>query len=253
MPITVNPHSSFTVPVAIGTSTAVPVSFQNQFQGLQVYLDASITSSYPGSGTTWFDISGNARNVSLSGPTFSADLGGALSFGAGGQGIGSSMPWLSDSFTLSVWVRPTTVDSSVRRFVTMQAGAERGFANWATSRLDGANGFEQYHGFTSTNNGIFTSVRVNSQVKVNQYQNFVITYSGQSQQIRTLKNNTLSGIASATIPGILDATVTGNNMILGSGAESFLGNMYIVLLYDRAMSDPELTQLYNYFKSRFGL
>lgn len=249
----INPHVSFTVPSITQTLSAVPVSFQNQFQGLEVYLDAGVTASYPGSGTTWFDISGNARHVSLTSTSFSGDAGGTIVFSAGAQGIGASMPWLSDSFTLSVWVRPTTVDSTVRRFVTMQAGADRSFSNWAVSRLDGANGFEQYHGFINTSNGVATSVRNNSQVKANQYQNFVTTYSGSAQQVRTWKNNVLLGTASAGTPGILDSTLTNNNMIISSSGEPLLGNMYIVALYNRAMSDLELTRLYNYFRSRFGL
>jgi hypothetical protein len=33
--------------------------------GLVLYLDAANIKSYPGSGTTWFDLSGNANNVTL--------------------------------------------------------------------------------------------------------------------------------------------------------------------------------------------
>jgi hypothetical protein len=38
--------------------------------GLQLYLDARNTKSYPGSGATWIDLSGNARNFTLSNPTY---------------------------------------------------------------------------------------------------------------------------------------------------------------------------------------
>ena len=41
--------------------------------GLQLCLDASNPKSYPGSGTTWFDISGNGRDFTCaSAPTFNA-------------------------------------------------------------------------------------------------------------------------------------------------------------------------------------
>jgi len=50
-----------------------PFAFQNQAvstpsivtSGLQVYLDAGITTSYPGTGTTWNDLSGNGVNLTL--------------------------------------------------------------------------------------------------------------------------------------------------------------------------------------------
>ena len=41
--------------------------------GLQLCLDASNPKSYPGSGTTWFDVSGNGRDFTCaSTPTFNA-------------------------------------------------------------------------------------------------------------------------------------------------------------------------------------
>jgi hypothetical protein len=36
--------------------------------GLQLYLDAGNTSSYPGSGNTWYDLSGNNRHFTLNTP-----------------------------------------------------------------------------------------------------------------------------------------------------------------------------------------
>jgi hypothetical protein len=44
--------------------------------GLVLYLDASNEKSYPGTGTTWFDISGNGRNCSwVSTPSVGIDTG----------------------------------------------------------------------------------------------------------------------------------------------------------------------------------
>jgi hypothetical protein len=49
--------------------------------GLQLYLDAGNASSYPGSGTTWTDLSGNSLTGTLtSGPTYSATNGGSIVF-----------------------------------------------------------------------------------------------------------------------------------------------------------------------------
>jgi len=44
-------------------------------------LDAASTISYPGCGTVWYDLSGNARNFTLiNGPAYSASTSGLLSF-----------------------------------------------------------------------------------------------------------------------------------------------------------------------------
>jgi len=49
--------------------------------GLLMYLDAGIANSYPGSGTTWTDLSLNGYNATLvNGPTYSTTSGGVLVF-----------------------------------------------------------------------------------------------------------------------------------------------------------------------------
>jgi hypothetical protein len=49
--------------------------------GLVLNLDASNASSYAGSGTSWFDLSGNGNNGTLTnGPTFSSENGGSIVF-----------------------------------------------------------------------------------------------------------------------------------------------------------------------------
>lgn len=56
---------------------------------LLLYLDAANKSSYPGTGTTWTDLSANANNAtSLTGTIYSASNGGYLSFD-GSTGSGS--------------------------------------------------------------------------------------------------------------------------------------------------------------------
>ena len=49
--------------------------------GLVLYVDAGNTDSYPGSGTTWTDISTNSNNGTLTnGPTFDSGDGGSIVF-----------------------------------------------------------------------------------------------------------------------------------------------------------------------------
>jgi len=49
--------------------------------GLVLYLDAANTRSYPGTGTTWSDLSRGGNNGSLiNGPTFNGGNGGSIVF-----------------------------------------------------------------------------------------------------------------------------------------------------------------------------
>lgn len=58
-------------------------------QDLLLYLDSGNVTSYPGSGTTWTDLSSNGNNAtSLTGTTYSSSNGGIVSFnGTSGSGL----------------------------------------------------------------------------------------------------------------------------------------------------------------------
>ena len=49
--------------------------------GLSLYLDAANSSSYSGTGSTWYDVSGNNRNATLfNTPTYSTTNAGIFTF-----------------------------------------------------------------------------------------------------------------------------------------------------------------------------
>ena len=58
--------------------------------GLVLCLDAANKRSYPGTGTTWTDLSGNSNNGTLTnGPTFSAGNMGSILFDGTNDYVGS--------------------------------------------------------------------------------------------------------------------------------------------------------------------
>ena len=81
--------------------------------GLVLNLDASNASSYPGSGTSWFDLSGNSNNGTLTnGPTFNSANGGSIVFDGSNDyaTLGASIPTNlrlgQGNFTIDFWVYP---------------------------------------------------------------------------------------------------------------------------------------------------
>lgn len=61
--------------------------------GLLVRLDASNSTSYPGSGTTWYDISGNGNNATLSGATYNSGDGHYINFDGSNDQAYYSVTW----------------------------------------------------------------------------------------------------------------------------------------------------------------
>jgi hypothetical protein len=94
---------------------------------------------------------------------------------------------------------------------------------------------------------VITSLRVNSQVVANQPVNFVATWNGSTM---TLYKNGVS-IGSQALSGTLQTT-TNWDAISGT-TEPFIGNMYQIQMYNRALSADEILQNFNALRRRYGL
>lgn len=84
--------------------------------GLVLNLDASNNSSYPGSGTTWNDISGNNNNALLNGAIFS-NVSGVSYFTCGTNCISADIT-KSASMTFSAWAKSSNFSASTMLFNT---------------------------------------------------------------------------------------------------------------------------------------
>ena len=83
---------------------------------LQLYLIASDTGSYSGSGTTWTDLSPNAYNTTLVGsPTFNTTH---FNFSSGVQYVDTNQSLSSETFSVGVWFR--TSASGIKMLVSKE-------------------------------------------------------------------------------------------------------------------------------------
>ena len=80
--------------------------------GLVLALDAANTKSYPGSGTTWYDLSGNGNNGTLvNGVGYSGADNGSLVFDGVNDYVTVDYPALAlsiPSMTVVLWIKTTT-------------------------------------------------------------------------------------------------------------------------------------------------
>jgi len=80
--------------------------------GLLVHLDAANSNSYPGSGTTWFDLSGNGRNATINGsPTFTNGYFDITSDSTYISLSNSGLVPRTNDFTYSCWINFDAFDS----------------------------------------------------------------------------------------------------------------------------------------------
>lgn len=224
--------------------------------GLVVSLDAANSKSYPGSGTTWYDLSGENNNATLlNTPTFSNLNGGSLNFDGvneGGQ-ISSNSLINSSTITIDTWIRLDTGFNGgqiVARDDTSNTG------NFTASRV-----FQWTIGgdrkmnivlFNSSNSIIFIHYREDYIFQNSTWYNLVLVVGNGTlsayNNSEYFFNTTFSGTFNTSSPIPLYIATREERLLACINAD-----IPIVRYYNRALSKEEIQQNYNATKGRFGL
>jgi len=221
--------------------------------GLVLALDAANTKSYPGSGTTWNDLSGNGYNGTLvNSPTFSTD------------GVGSFF-----------------FDQTNDRVDVEKNGAELGIADTAISgeliikkdsgfpsnNLQGHIGFggsgeglsikntnPRYFldGYNASDTRVTTDFHSTTFANTYQYTWLILCFTFAGETLKTYTNGEYytTGTFTGGIQTIQDKDF---NIATGFGYYRTYGNIASTKLYNRELSADEVYQNYNAQKSRFNL
>lgn len=213
--------------------------------GLVCAIDASDRTSYPGSGATIYDVSGNAKNGTLTGgTTYSSDYGGVLNFNGVNStvsfGIGNTFFPLN-SFTTDIWFQskgtvPTT---------GTQPGLF-GFTYGIRLAVNSTNLTFYVNSTLSTNDS--TNYRDNQN-----WYNVVCQSTPTNMYIYV--NGILKNSTTHTWTGVTNWPTNTWNIGRDNNNSNlfFTGSVASHKLYNRALSQQEITQNYNAQKSRFGL
>lgn len=203
--------------------------------GLILLLDAANPKSYPGSGTTWFDISGRDNHFSLVGSLTHSNLTGFTGFTQTNRWFKNSFPTnlkLSQGglgLTTCVWARCT------------------GVGGW--QKLIGNGDEQSYIDLYASSGGGLWHQEDNSTLYVNTSQvNNDSFYMADGQWRMYSTTNTNFG--SVTNP--TDAFGIGSE---GDAAYNYpwIGNIAAVMLYNRVLTTSELAQNYNAYRGRFNV
>jgi hypothetical protein len=225
-------------------SSAGPDIIQN---GLVLALDASDRNSYPTTGTSWFDLSGNGNTGTLTnGPTFNTGSLGNIVFDGVDDYCQLPNLNLNYPFVISFWGMQSDI-SSIGPHVTLSNPTLDNQLiilgiNLATSS-------EIRIAYFST-----TYTQANSTgYNLNQIYNVtgVFTSSGFDLYVNGQYKSTLSGAKSKIWT---DTSTSYNLMRLNRvTAGVYKGTVYNTLIYNRALSASEILQNYNATRTKFGL
>jgi hypothetical protein len=202
-------------------------------------------------GGGWVDRSGNSNHGELiNNPNFSDNNLGALSFDGSNSSItipfNSSMDF-SKAQTICIWMKPATGSNSTRRNPYNQAYGGSGTLthepNQTINYYFGTHGGNA-HSYVGRNSG-FT-------VAPNELAFITVTRSQDLNLCRWYKNAQPGNFANA---GGYSSTNNGSSPILIANGYTnrFLGDIYMVLVYNIYLTQEEIQQIFNATKGRFGL
>jgi len=214
-------------------------------EGLVLSLDAGNSRSYPGSGTTWFDLSGNGNNGTLTnGPTFDNTNRGSIVFDASNENVTTLISSFGNNTTWEAWVNRTSSVNSYNMFM---------------GRL------LPYFGLRSGNNIIFSNIIGGSQRTIESTgfvaQNniwYYLTFTTEYDGVNTIPKIYINGVLnnSTTFSGAQGSNT--GTFTIGEGRSTgawypFSGKVSNVKIYNKTLTDFEIQQNFNANRGRFGI
>ena len=227
--------------------------------GIELYLDAGNTKSYPGSGTTWKDLSGNGYDFTFVSTAFNTDGDGIKNMNfSGSHGIAKRIPGgtltdvpSDDNATImcftkilastSNW-RTLTRGASSSHHVIVENGSNDFGAFWGIGIKDSGYDIDSVPNYDSKYNCLTFKLSTSSPYWQFQY--------NDSAVVATITDSAASyNNGFAAIGGYHDGNATNSD----AQASQYWGNIGVFLYYKRHLSQSEILQNFNALRGRFGI
>jgi hypothetical protein len=215
-------------------------------QGLVLNLDAGNIYSYAGAGTTWYDVSGNSYNGTLTyGPVYNTTNGGVIVFDGSDDYV--SIPSNSNfnngnNITVEAWVLCTNWSTYTNPMIVAK-GINVEWILWKSNDAG-------YVGKLGWRGG--GSVYTTTSLPNNTWVQCVGSVGSAGQKVY------LNGVLESTVgnttftSGNVNVTIAAG-LVTGSPSNLLGANVAITRIYNRQLTDAEVLQNYNATKGRFGL
>jgi hypothetical protein len=224
-------------------------------ENLVLNLDAGNPLSYPGTGTTWTDLTTNGNNGTLiNGPTFDSANGGSIVFDGTNDyiNLGNILNFeRTDEFSISTWINVSSLTNYGMILCKMDINQKGYFLYFEPT---GAIGFCLRNTFNTNEILTFTQ----NTISLNNWVNICVTYNGNSlasgvifylnniNQTNTVSKDLLSASIINTSNNSIGSRINFNNGYVN-------GKISIVTVYNKELSATEVLQNFNATKNRYGL
>ena len=236
-------------PTPTPTPSPTPIPFTTS--GLTINVDANDSASYPGTGSTWFDLTANDYDATLiNSPTFVSgtpdyfDFDGTDDYATFVAGTAGSN---TGSYTFGGWIAPTTGSTEQICFLRGEDGSGSGWSLMINRK-------------PTTNILRAAAVADGGEVTADSptalVHNAWIQIYGVWKSATSLKlyiNGSLKTTTTTTRTTLRSSTAGWRMGRFTSGLPlRWSGNISTFNLYDRALSDDEILNNYNATKSTYG-
>jgi hypothetical protein len=221
---------------------------------LQLWYDAGQSASYPGSGSTWTDLSGKNNTGTLVGsPAYSSADGGSIVFNGTSNEVTTTTFFTNPAtFSIGVWFK-TSVASGKKLigFQVTQTGSSSNYDRMIYMGTDGKLYFGVYDGSTNT---AVSPLTYNNNV----WHYALATYGGEGSTMRLYVDGQSVATATATTAENYNGywRIGAFNVAAWPGGASsgyFSGNISIAQVYSRSLTSAEVLQNFNAVRGRYGI
>lgn len=223
--------------------------------GLVLCLDAANIKSYPGSGTTWTDLSGAGNHGTLiNGPTYnSANKGGIVFDGSNDRIDVPTLPYqfLSTGFTVSVVFKYSQTTTNDNLIAWGSSAFNSGMSYSWEIRIRGNSNVEFSPGIYATGGSSPTRLNYTQSPALNgRIAVMDVSYEANGNSI-IYENGAAK--SSLNYSGVGTYTNT-QSLRIGRGTDSnFPGTIYSVKIYNRSLTSAEIQQNFNALRGRYGI
>ena len=222
--------------------------------GLVLTLDAGNFTSYPQTGTTWFDLTGNKDGTIVGNTAFSSSDNGFFYLDGDQDYIdfGSNPPnFPTGNITVFIWLKATALRAGWNIFFSKWFATTSGSGTFNDMhyciKWNGANYYQNL--YTSGNSDMYGSTALTTNTWY--YVGFTLVNGGNLQMY---VNGQTDG---AVRTGVSRTNYTSSSLLwLGDarsgGSVDLAGNIAALQIYNRAITPDEVLQNFNNQKQRYG-
>ena len=206
-------------------------------------VDAANTKSYPGSGTTVYDLSGNGLTGAMTNVTY--NTAGYFVFPGSSNDISiTGVGDFESAGTTEIWMYPTAEGGMFSR---------SNGTGWLNERyvIHMYSNTTNHPRITFSNASAYDTDECPTALTLNAWNCLTVTHNGST--ITWYINGVYQGIDTQTITPEMSGITTKIGQVQGLSPNDFTGNIAVCRIYNIELNQTQVTQNFNALKGRYGL